>query len=241
MPAQKTKSKLKKGGRTVNDLVFLEPNKIDAVPFTTSKVISQFSGVAHKKIKIDIRKYESKFKTLGLLAPYETESTGGRPEEIYRLNEPQASFLMTLLKNTPVVVAFKFELVKQFYAMRIELTRRQLLRQQLKPIRRELTDVINEVDPGRWSYKKYTNLAYKSAIGKNAAQLRKDRGAPKKSKAIDFMTSQEIEKVTHKQSQISVLCDMGLNYEQVKELVLNHMLLGNIGASVAISNRWDDS
>lgn len=208
----------------MTSIVFLEPNRIDAEPFTTSKLIAEMTGMNHRRVKDAIRKHELEFLDFGLLGAYETESSGGRPEEIIKLNEQQATFLMTLLKNTPIVVDFKKELVRQFYAMRAELMKRQVYRQELKPIRRELTDVIQEVDGGRWSYKKYTDLAYKSGVGKNAAQLRKERNAPKKAVAVDYMTSDEIAAVTKRQNQISVLLDMGMTYGQVKALLLERCI-----------------
>lgn len=210
----------------MNDLVFLEPNRIDAVPFTTSKVIAETTGMNHRRVKDAIRKHESDFLAFGLLGAYETESSGGRPEEIVRLNEPQATFLMTLLKNTPAVVAFKAELVRQFYAMRAELMKRQVRRTELKPIRREMTDVVQEVDPSKWAYKKYTDLAYKSSIGKNAAQLRNERNAPKHAPAVEYMSSDELAAVAKRTSQIGVLLEMGMDYQQVKALVLEHKMLG---------------
>lgn len=203
----------------MGELVFLEPNKLDAVPFTTSKVIAEMTTMNHRRVKDAIRKHQEDFESFGLLGAYETESSGGRPEEIIKLNEEQATFLMTLLKNTPVVVAFKKELVRQFYAMRAELLRRQMRRAELKPIRRELTDVIQEVDGGKWAYKQYTDLAYKSSIGKNAAQIRKERGAPQKAKAVDYMTADEIAAVSKRQGQIAVLLEMGLDYQTIKGIV----------------------
>lgn len=113
-----------------------------------------------------------------------TYSRGTNYEKIYHLNEEQATLLLTYLKNTPQVRAFKKELVRQFYAMRRELMERQDRRLELKPIRRELTDVIQEVDDGPWSYKKYTDLAYKSSIGKNSAQLRKSGERRKRRKRL---------------------------------------------------------
>ena len=193
----------------MDNIVFLEPNKIDSEPFTTSKVIAEMTGIEHRKIKVTIRKYQSDINSFGLSASYQAESTGGRPEEIIKMNEAQATFLMTLLKNTPVVVAFKKELVRQFYAMRQELLKRQTGRAELKPIRRELTDVIKEQEPeDKWAYKKYTDLAYKSSIGKNAAQIRRERDAPKKAKAVDYLTSDEIAAVAKRQNQIAVLLEM---------------------------------
>lgn len=209
----------------MDNIVFLEPNKIDSEPFTTSKVIAEMTGIEHRKIKVTIRKYQSDINSFGLSASYQAESTGGRPEEIIKMNEAQATFLMTLLKNTPVVVAFKKELVRQFYAMRQELLKRQTGRAELKPIRRELTDVIKEQEPDdQWAYKKYTDLAYKSSIGKNAAQLRRERDAPKKAKAVDYLTSDEIAAVAKRQNQIAVLLEMGMDYTQIKSVVLEAAL-----------------
>ena len=203
----------------MSELVFLEPNKLDAVPFTTSKVIAEAAGMNHRRVKDAIRKHQEDFESFGLLGAYETESSGGRPEEIIKLNEEQAAFLMTLLKNPPVVVVFKKELVRQFYAMRAELFQRKIQRAELKPVRRELTDVIQEVDDGKWAYKQYTDLAYKSAIGKTAVRLRKERNAPKKAKAVDYMTANEITAVSKRQSQIAVLLEMGLDYQAIKRIV----------------------
>lgn len=216
----------------MNTLVFLEPNKIDAEPFTTSEVTAEFAGVQHHAIQQIISKYESDFKEFGVIA-FEMRkplagSKGGRPETIYHLNEEQATLLITYLKNTETVRAFKKELVRQFYVMRKELLDRRVRRAELKPIRRELTDVIKEVDSDKWAYKKYTDLAYKSSIGKNAAQLRKERNAPKKAVAVDYMTSDEIAAVSKRQSQIAVLLELGMDYGQVKAVVLEHKLVSAI-------------
>ena len=212
----------------MNDLVFLDPNRLDAIPFTTSKVIAEVTGMNHRRVKDAIRKHESTFLEFGLLGAYETESSGGRPEEIVKLNEEQATFLMTLLKNTPTVVAFKKELVRQFYAMRSELVRRQVNRAKMLPSRRDLTDAIRDCIPesphkGMW-YKHYTDLAYRAAFGMSAAQLRKARNAPKGSVAADYLTSAEMENVERITKQIGVLVEMRLDYQQIKRMLLQQRL-----------------
>ena len=216
----------------MNNLVFLEPNKIDATPFTTSDVIAEYAQVKHHAVQQMISKHEVSLKTFGQVA-FEmravTYARGTNQEKIYHLTEPQATLLITFLKNTEPVVKFKTELVKQFYLMRAELQKRQMLREQLKPIRRELTDVIKDKpDAGKWAYKLYTDLAYKTALGKNAAQVRKERNAPKKATAIDYMTSEEIATISKLQNQIGVLIEMGMDYQQVKMLLLNRQMVGNI-------------
>ena len=50
---------------------------------------------------------------------------GATHEKIYFLNEEQATFIITLLRNSKVVVKFKKELVRQFYSMRKFLLEKQ--------------------------------------------------------------------------------------------------------------------
>lgn len=118
--------------------------------FTNSLIIAEGTNVKHKNTKELISKYENDLKAFGTLSVLNGESTGGRPEEIYRLNEEQATFLVTLLRNTKVVVAFKKELVRQFYAMRRLLMERQTqvwqeTRYQGKLTRKAETDVIKQL------------------------------------------------------------------------------------------------
>jgi len=208
----------------MNELVLLEPNKIDAVPFTTSKIISEFSGVSHKYIKKQLAVHRKEFLSFGLLGAFATESTGGRPEEITKLNEEQATFLMTLLKNTPTVVDFKAELVRQFYAMRTELMKRQVNRARIAPTRRDMTDAIRDCVPDSphkemW-YRHYTDLAYRAAFGRSATQVRKERGAPKGATAADYLTAEELSAVERLTRQIGVLIEMRMDYQQIKAIVL---------------------
>ncbi len=213
---------------TTKELVFLEPNKINSVPFTTSEVIAACADVKHHAIQQLITKYEADIKEFGVIAfemrkPPEG-SKGGRPEVIYHLTEEQATLLLTYLKNTPAVRAFKKELVRQFYAMRDELVERRVKRASLAPVRRNMTDVIRDCIPdsphkSMW-YKHYTDLAYRAALGKSAAQVRREREAPKDAVAADYLTASELEAVGRCTDQIGVLLQMRLEYQQIKAMVL---------------------
>jgi len=216
----------------MNSLVFLEPNKIDAVPFTTSDVIAEFANVKHHAVQQMISKHEVSLKSFGRVA-FEMRArphrTGASVEKIYHLNEPQATLLITFLKNTEQVVRFKTELVRQFYLMRAELQKRQIAKIDRKPIRRELTDTIqNDPDHGKWDFKLYTDLAYKTVTGKNAAQIRKERGAGKRDTASDYMTAEELTAITRLEYQIATLKELGMDYQQIKMLLLNRQVVGNI-------------
>lgn len=208
----------------MTELVFLEPNKVDSVPFTTSKVIAEYAEVQHHTVTRFIQQHETDFKEFGILR-FEIEEISGRgqPRKNYHLNEEQATLLMTYLKNTQKVRAFKKELVRQFYSMRRELARREVERVKLTPTRRELTDAIRDNVPdsphkAMW-YRHYTDLAYRSAFGKSAAQLRKERGAPKGATAADYLTSDELEQVERVTKQIGVLVEMRLDYQTIKGIV----------------------
>lgn len=146
--------------------------------FTDSLIISSGTGVAHRKIKEAIRKYQEVMERFGKLsAPYQAESTGGRPEEYYLLNEEQATFLITLLKNTDVVIEFKARLVSEFYKMRQFILERKTqtwieTRKAGKLTRKAETDTIQKLveyakDQGSTHadmlYMTYSKLANKMA------------------------------------------------------------------------------
>ena len=111
-----------------NSIVFFESKYNDV--FTTSKDIAKGTGITHKELKNSIRRYKNNIETFGFIsAAYPSEinksDKRGRKEVVYNLNEQQATFLITLLKNTESVVNFKAELVMQFYKMREILREKQ--------------------------------------------------------------------------------------------------------------------
>lgn len=64
-----------------SNLVLLRGNEA----FTNSLIIANGAGIEHRKLKITIRKHQDKLKKFGKLsAPYQAESTGGRPGSRYR-------------------------------------------------------------------------------------------------------------------------------------------------------------
>ena len=202
------------------DLVFLAPNTRE--PFTTSDVIAEFAEVKHHAIQQMIQKHESDFKEFGKLA-FEMrplpESRTKQKAKIYYLNEEQATLLMTYLKNTAQVRAFKKELVRQFYAMRFELYKVQAAKMERRPVRVSMTDAIKALPDSphkAMKYGQYTDLAYKLALGRTARQLRKDRGADKHAVASDYMTAEEISLVAEVENKIGVLIGIGMGYQEIK-------------------------
>lgn len=204
----------------MNDLVFLAPNTRE--PFTTSDVIAEFAGIQHHTVTRLIQQHEADFKEFGSLR-FEIEvrkrKVGATTAKHYQLNEEQATLLMTYLKNTAQVRAFKKELVRQFYAMRTELYKVQMAKASRRPVRVSMTDAIKALPDSphkALKYGQYTDLAYKLALGRTARQLRKDRGADKRATASDYMTAEEISLVAEVENKIGVLIGIGMSYQQVK-------------------------
>lgn len=206
----------------MNQLVWINPARHDAVPYTTSDVIAEYAGVKSSSVYRLIEKHQKALEGFGRVVfqirPFETKG-GTQDKKICPLNEQQATFLITMLRNTPQVVAFKAELVRQFYAMREELLKCQLLRKEGKPRRRTLTDAIQDAGGGTWAYKNTTDLIYKQATGKTAKQLRQERGADPKAIAADFLTSSELEKYQRLEQQVIALYDIGIDYQGIKGLI----------------------
>lgn len=204
----------------MDNLVFLAPNTQE--PFTTSDVIATFAGIQHHTVTRLIQQHEADFKEFGSLR-FEIEvrkrKVGATTAKHYQLNEEQATLLMTYLKNTAQVRAFKKELVRQFYAMRFELYKVQAAKMERRPVRVSMTDAIKALPDSphkAMKYGQYTNLAYLLALGKTASQVRKERGAKKRANASDYLTAEEISLVAEVENKIGVLIGIGMSYQEVK-------------------------
>lgn len=98
------------------ELVYMDGKK---EPYTTSEIIAECAEVTHHTIQELLRKHKADFESYGIIAFEMRKLDGrGRPMKIYRLNEQQATLLITYLKNTEPVRRFKMNLVKAFFEMR---------------------------------------------------------------------------------------------------------------------------
>jgi len=121
-------------------------------PITTSEVIASGTKRTHKSVIQLIRKYEDEIKEFGSL-PFELRKSKGRPTEFVVLNESQVYFILTLMRNDEMTVAFKKKLVKEFMRMKKALLQLhkersqvewQEARKQGKKTRKQVTEVIQE-------------------------------------------------------------------------------------------------
>ena len=201
----------------MNDLVFI--GSVDDEPYTTDKIISDYSGNSLHAVKNLIYQHKDDFKEYGILSFEMTKLDGrGRPRKTYHLNEMQATLLMTYLDNTDQVREFKKRLVRAFFQMRDEKLKQVRNRAVGIPHRRTLTDAIQQWQYGnRWSYKTVTDLLLKQVTGMNAKQLKTSRHVKN---AMDGLTT--IEQAKYQQLENIVTGFIGLNktYDQIKGVLL---------------------
>lgn len=80
-----------------------------------SRLIAERLAIAHKNLLATVDKYKQRAeRTFGKIAFETRKSERGKPERFAWLTEEQATFLMTLSRNTDEVVQCKLELVEAF-------------------------------------------------------------------------------------------------------------------------------
>jgi phage regulator Rha-like protein len=96
----------------------------DGQAVTTSEVIAANTDNQHKNVLELVKQYQAQLEEFAGVA-FETRSFktpgGTQKREVALLNEPQATFLLTLMRNSEIVVKFKLALVKAFFALRAEV------------------------------------------------------------------------------------------------------------------------
>lgn len=89
--------------------------------FTNSLIIADGAGIEHRALIQLISSHIDDVSEFGRVTfemlPFETNG-GTQKVKMCNLNEEQATFVISLMKNTRAVIAFKKELVKQFFQMR---------------------------------------------------------------------------------------------------------------------------
>ena len=214
------------------NLVFYSDSTLKAQPYTTPDVIASNTGNSLKAVNQLIRYKKEHLERFGILTFEMAKLNGrGRPRKIYHLNEQQATLLITFLDNTPQVELFKVALVKQFYEMRDELTKRNINRAIEKPVKKTLMDSVkNWKHASKYAYSNINKLLIKVATGMNIQELKKQRGDAKT--ALDLLTSQEQEKYKELENKVIAFINADFDYSLIKALLTG----GKIQIVQAVNN-----
>ena len=200
------------------NIVYMDGKK---EPYTTSEIIAECAEVKHDTVQSLIRNHQEDFESYGIIGFEIRKLDGrGRPMKIYRLNEQQATLLITYLKNTEPVRRFKMNLVKAFFEMREELSKFRMQRALEKPKRKTLHDSIENWETApKHAHSTMNNLLLKAVTDRNAKQLREERGGYN---GIDSLTSDELEQYQAFEDMVIAMIGLNMSYQEIKAMAFRN-------------------
>ena len=200
------------------ELVYMDGKK---EPYTTSAIIAECAEVKHDTVQSLIRNHQEDFESYGIIGFEIRKLDGrGRPMKIYRLNDQQATLLITYLKNTAPVRKFKMNLVKAFFEMREELSKFRMQRVLEKPKRKTLHDSIETWrNAPKHAHSTMNNLLLKAVTDRNAKQLREERGGYN---GIDSLTSDELEQYQAFEDMVIAMIGLNMSYQEIKAMAFRN-------------------
>ncbi len=200
------------------DLVFYTDNTLKAEPYTTSEIIANNTNNSRVSVRRLIEKHIDRLKQFGKVEFEMQPLPSGQKAKVYKLNEQQATLLITFLDNSDIVANFKTLLVKQFYEMRDELTKRNINRAIEKPVKKTLMESVkNWKYTSKHAYSNINRLLIKGATGLSIKALKKERGDAKA--ALDLLTSQEQEKYKQLEQKVIAYIEANFDYQLIKALL----------------------
>ncbi len=206
----------------MDNLVFLKTHNLHEEPYTTSRVIAEHSGNQHHTVTKLIQTYLKDLEEFGRVRfEIDTLQTNGGLQESknYHLNEEQATLIITYMRNNEQVRTFKKNLVRKFYQMKSELTKRQIIREITKSDRKNLTDTIKEKYPEKkWMYKHYTDLDYKCVLGMTAKKFEETYNIPN-GKLRNYLEAGQLRQIGIFEAATKALIDAGYTYDEIKEIL----------------------
>ena len=162
--------------------------------FTDSMILAEGAGVEHRAVIQLINSHKEDIEEFGRVTfemrPFETNG-GTQKVKICRLNEQQATFLISLMKNTKPVVAFKKELVRQFFRMK-EYIHELVTARKDYPLLTEQIKLIHD-DPKPYHFSNECDMLNRLVTGMSAKQFREAHGIEKGKSIRPYLTAEQID------------------------------------------------
>ena len=161
--------------------------------FTDSTILAKGAGVEHRAVIQLITTHIDDVSEFGRVTfqmlPFETNG-GIQKIKICRLNREQATFVISLMKNTKAVVAFKKELVRQFYQMEKFIKTLVSARKEF-PLLTENIKLLYD-DPKPYHFSNECDMINRIVIGMSAKQFRLEHGIEKGESIRPYLTEEQI-------------------------------------------------
>lgn len=176
--------------RTFDELTF---NYKDEA-FTDSRILAFGAGIEHRAVIQLITNHlddVSEFGKVTFQMVPSPDSVTGQKIKICRLNEQQATFVISLMKNTKKVVVFKKELVKQFYKMR-EFIKTLVTTRKEFPLLTENIKLLHD-HPKPYHFSNECDMINRIVTGMSAKEFRKAYGLEKGVSIRPYLSDEQIQ------------------------------------------------
>lgn len=187
------------------------------VPYTDSFMIANGGKVEHESVIRLITNHIddlAEFGRVGFqIVPLPTKG-GVQKVKTCRLNKEQATFLITLMKNTKPVVLFKKELVKQFFKMEKYIKTLVSVRKDY-PLLTEAIKMVHD-EPKPYHFSNEADLINKIITGYTAKKFRVLHNIPKGESIRPYLTERQLELMEMLQKVDTGLLVAVPDYEQRK-------------------------
>ncbi len=192
--------------------------------FTDSIILAKGAGIGHRAVIQLITTHLDDVSEFGKVTfqmlPL-PESKTGQKMKICRLNREQATFIISLMKNTKAVVAFKKELVKQFYQMEQYIKTLVSARKEF-PLLTENIKLLHD-EPKPYHFSNECDMINRLVLGMSAKQFRQSNGIEKHGSIRPYLTAEQI-----KLLDILQKVDVGLlisvpDFEQRKQYLKDYL------------------
>ncbi len=197
-------------------------SKIETTVVSSLDVAETF-GKRHDNVLKDIRELDcsDEFRLLNFEESTYLNSQNKKQPMYYMTRDGFAILVMGY--NGEKAMRFKEAYIKQFNAMEKALRGKLIEREKGIAVRQSLTKALqqsteNERMHGH-AYSTYTNCIYKVLFGKNANQLREERGADRNRSLRDYFTEEELNAIQTMERLVSSLIDCGWGYDKIKEFI----------------------
>lgn len=188
------------------------------IPVVDSRILAKGFNTEHRSIRRLIETHIEAFNRFGFHGFEIQRTEKGRNERFCYLDEKQATFLISLMRNSVVVVDFKERLVNEFYRIKDFITKQSISRVAGKVARRNMTHMIEESGEQERMHNRgfsnYTLLAYDLVGLKSKYKLWKQEN---KDSFRDTLTADELERLETVEDMIKNLLKIGKLYSEIKE------------------------
>ena len=192
--------------------------------FTDSIILAKGAGIEHRAVIQLITTYLDDVSEFGRVTfqmlPFETKG-GVQKMKICRLNREQATFIISLMKNTKAVVAFKKELVKQFYQMEQYIKTLVSARNEF-PLLTENIKLLHD-EPKPYHFSNECDMINRLVIGMSAKQFRQANGIEKHGSIRPYLTAEQIKLLdTLQKADVGLLISVP-DFEQRKQYLKDYL------------------